>query len=42
MLAPEAEMTTLHEIKVHALNGKPADLCLYKGKVVLAVNLASR
>lgn len=35
-------MATLHEIKVNALNGKPADLSAFKGKAVLVVNLASR
>ncbi len=32
---------SLHEITLHSLDGKPQSLATYKGKVVLAVNVAS-
>lgn len=35
-------MASFFEHKINALNGKPADLSQYKGKVALVVNLASR
>lgn len=34
-------MTTLYELKTKTLEGKPADLSQYKGKVALVVNVAS-
>lgn len=34
-------MANFHELTINALNGKPANLAQYKGKVVLAVNVAS-
>jgi glutathione peroxidase len=33
---------TLHSLKVETLEGKPADLASYRGKVVLVVNVASK
>jgi glutathione peroxidase-family protein len=32
---------SLHALKTQTLEGKPADLSQYKGKVALVVNLAS-
>jgi len=32
---------SLYDLKVHSLDGKPADLAQYKGHVVLVVNVAS-
>jgi glutathione peroxidase len=34
--------TSLYDLKVNSLDGKPVDLAQYKGKVVLVVNVASR
>jgi glutathione peroxidase-family protein len=34
-------MANFHELKINALNGTPANLAQFKGKVVLAVNVAS-
>ena len=33
---------TLHSLKVETLEGKPADLAAYRGKVLLVVNVASK
>jgi glutathione peroxidase len=33
---------TLHSLKVETLEGKPADLATYRGKVLLVVNVASK
>jgi glutathione peroxidase len=48
LLAPSKEFPmpmgagSLYDIKVAALDGKPADLAVYKGKVTLVVNVASK
>lgn len=39
--SPAAAQTNLHQFKATALDGQPADLAQYKGKVVLVVNTAS-
>lgn len=38
---PGKEPMSLHELTAKTLDGKPAPLAAYKGKVVLAVNVAS-
>lgn len=41
--APGASVvSSLYDLKVNTLDGKPADLAQYKGKVVLVVNVASK
>ena len=35
-------VTSFHELKTKTLEGKPADLATYKGKVSLVVNVASK
>ena len=35
-------VTSLYDLKVNSLDGKPVDLAQYKGKVVLVVNVASK
>lgn len=40
--APGGAVTSLYDLKVKALNGSPADLGAYRGKVALVVNVASR
>lgn len=37
-----APVTSLYDLKVHSLDGKPVDLAQYKGHVVLVVNVASK
>jgi glutathione peroxidase len=37
-----APATSLYDLKVTTLDGKPADLAQYKGQVVLVVNVASK
>jgi len=37
-----APVQSLYELKVNSLDGKPADLAQYKGRVVLVVNVASK
>jgi glutathione peroxidase len=37
-----APVTSLYDLKVHSLDGKPVDLGQYKGHVVLVVNVASK
>jgi glutathione peroxidase len=37
-----APVTSLYDLQVHSLDGKPADLGQYKGHVTLVVNTASR
>ena len=39
---PAAKAATFYDLKTSALDGKPADLGQYKGKVVLVVNVASK
>lgn len=39
--AAERKAMSLHEITLNGLDGKPQSLAAYKGKVVLAVNVAS-
>ena len=39
--APEAHVTTLHQLHAQSLEGKDVDLSTYKGKVLLVVNTAS-
>ncbi len=41
-LAVEAKPMSFYELKTQTLDGKPADLSQYKGKVVLVVNVASQ
>jgi glutathione peroxidase len=38
----QTQARSIHEIELPLLNGKPASLSAYSGKVVLAVNTASR
>jgi glutathione peroxidase len=38
----QTQAPSIHEIELPLLNGKPANLSAYAGKVVLAVNVASR
>jgi len=38
----QTQAPSIHEIELPLLNGKPASLSAYAGKVVLAVNVASR
>jgi glutathione peroxidase len=38
----QAQAPTIYDIELPLLNGKPASLAAYEGKVVLAVNVASR
>lgn len=38
----QAQASTIYDIELPLLNGKPASLAAYEGKVVLAVNVASR
>jgi glutathione peroxidase len=38
----QAQAPTIYDIELPLLNGKPASLAAYDGKVVLAVNVASR
>ncbi len=40
--ADPADAATLYDLKTQTLDGKPADLGAYKGKVVLVVNVASQ
>jgi glutathione peroxidase len=40
--APGGAVASLHDIRTTALDGTPADLAAYKGKVVLVVNTASQ
>ena len=40
--AQQANMSSLYEFKTMSLDGKPADLAQYKGKVSLVVNVASK
>ena len=35
-------VTSLYDLKVNSLDGKPVDLAQYKGHVVLVVNVASK
>jgi len=42
MNLPADPVTSLYDLKVHSLDGKPADLAQYKGHVVLVVNVASK
>jgi glutathione peroxidase len=37
-----APLASLYDYKVNSLDGKPVDLSIYKGDVVLVVNVASR
>ena len=37
-----AAVTSLYDFKTKSLDGKPADLGAYKGKVSLVVNVASK
>jgi glutathione peroxidase len=37
-----APVMRLYDLQTHTLDGKPADLSAYKGKVALVVNLASK
>jgi glutathione peroxidase len=41
LAALPASAQSLYDLKVHSLDGKPADLAQYKGHVVLVVNVAS-
>jgi glutathione peroxidase len=41
-LAVEAKPMSFFDLKTQTLDGKPADLSQYKGKVVLVVNVASQ
>jgi glutathione peroxidase len=36
------DMKSIHQVELPRLNGKPESLSMYSGKVVLAVNVASR
>ena len=40
--APGANVTSFYDFKIKTLEGKPADLGMYKGKVSLVVNVASK
>ena len=40
--APGANVTSFYDFKINTLEGKPADLGMYKGKVSLVVNVASK
>ncbi len=40
--APGAPVTSFYDFKTKTLEGKPADLGMYKGKVSLVVNVASK
>jgi glutathione peroxidase len=40
--AQQANMSSFYEFKTMSLDGKPADLAQYKGKVSLVVNVASK
>lgn len=40
--APGAAVTSFYDFKTKTLEGKPADLGMYKGKVSLVVNVASK
>jgi len=40
--APGASVTSFYDFKIKTLEGKPADLGMYKGKVSLVVNVASK
>jgi glutathione peroxidase len=42
MNLPADPVTTLYDLKVNSLDGKPVDLGQYKGHVVLVVNVASK
>lgn len=35
-------VTSFHDLKVRTLDGQPADMSVYRGKVLLVVNVASR
>ena len=39
---PGASVTSFYDFKIKTLEGKPADLGMYKGKVSLVVNVASK
>jgi glutathione peroxidase len=41
-LSAQEKPMSLYDLKTNSLDGKPADLSAYKGKVVLVVNLASK
>jgi glutathione peroxidase len=40
--AEQANMSSFYDLKTKSLDGKPADLAQYKGKVSLVVNVASK
>src|SRR5688500_1923723 len=40
--AQQANMSSFYDLKTKSLDGKPADLAQYKGKVSLVVNVASK
>jgi glutathione peroxidase len=40
--APGAPVTSFYDLKTKTLEGKPADLSMYRGKVSLVVNVASK
>jgi glutathione peroxidase len=42
MNMPADPVTSLYDLKVNSLDGKPVDLAQYKGHVVLVVNVASK
>jgi len=42
MNLPADPVTSLYDLKVNSLDGKPVDLAQYKGHVVLVVNVASK
>lgn len=41
LTSPADPVTSLYDLKVNSLDGKPVDLAQYKGHVVLVVNVAS-
>lgn len=42
LLAQQTTMSSFYDLKTTTLDGKPADLAQYKGKVSLVVNVASK
>ena len=42
MNLPAAPVTSLYDLTINSLDGKPVDLAQYKGHVVLVVNVASK
>ena len=42
LAAQQANMSSFYDLKTMSLDGKPADLAQYKGKVSLVVNVASK